>query len=192
MWITQLDAFFRSSYSSMAGSGLYFVAMNYSVHALMYGYYCLQALKMCPKTFPAVLITLSQIAQMFVGTGVCCSAWYFTFFSKNSCHNDMSNLIAGALMYASYLYLFSEFAVKRYVGKSSSRTSKPSDPKKLEWLRDDIWLPAHCEEFRLLYLLVIVRTEWGNLVHRLPNIMMNFDGYSEVSISSYLAVCILL
>jgi len=103
----------------------------------MYGYYCLQALKMCPKTFPAVLITLSQIAQMFVGTGVCCSAWYFTFFSKNSCHNDMSNLIAGALMYASYLYLFSEFAVKRYVGKSPSRT-KPSDPKKLEWLRDDI------------------------------------------------------
>lgn len=175
----------------MAGSGLYFVAMNYSVHALMYGYYCLQALKMCPKSFPAVLITLSQIAQMFVGTGVCCSAWYFTFFSKNSCHNDMSNLIAGALMYASYLYLFSEFAVKRYVGKSPSRT-KPSDPKKLEWLRDDIWLPAYCEEFRLLYLLVIIRTRWGNLVHRLPNIMMNFDGYSGVSISSYLAVCILL
>jgi hypothetical protein len=82
--------------------------------------------------------------------------------------------------------------VKRYVGKSSSRTSKPSDPKKLEWLRDDIWLPAYCEEFRLLYLLVIVRMEWGNLVHRLPNIMMNFDGYSGVSISSYLAVCILL
>ena len=98
----------------------------------MYGYYFLTVLKICPKSFPAVLITLSQIAQMFVGTGVCCSAWYFTFFSKNSCHNDMSNLIAGALMYASYLYLFSEFAVKRYVGKSSSRTSKPSDPKKLE------------------------------------------------------------
>ena len=116
----------------MAGSGLYFVAMNYSVHALMYGYYCLQALKMCPKSFPAVLITLSQIAQMFVGTGVCCSAWYFTFFSKKSCHNDMSNLIAGALMYASYLYLFSEFALKRYVVKSPTRSSKPSAPKKLD------------------------------------------------------------
>ena len=33
----------------MAGSGLYFVAMNYSVHALMYGYYCLLA---GPKNVP--------------------------------------------------------------------------------------------------------------------------------------------
>ena len=106
--------------------------MNYSVHALMYGYYFLKALKMCPKSFPAVLITLCQIAQMFVGTGVCCSAWYFTFFSKKSCHNDMSNLIAGALMYASYLYLFLEFAMKRYVMKSPARSSKPSAPKKLD------------------------------------------------------------
>ena len=27
-------------------SGLYFVAMNYTVHSIMYGYFCLQALKM--------------------------------------------------------------------------------------------------------------------------------------------------
>ena len=103
-----------SSYSTSAGSGLYFVAMNYSVHALMYGYYCLQALRMCPKSFPAVLITLSQIAQMFVGTGVCISCWYYKLIGLD-CHNDTSNLIAGALMYGSYLYLFCDFAVRRYV-----------------------------------------------------------------------------
>lgn len=103
-----------SAYSTISGSGLYFVAMNYSVHALMYGYYCLQALKMCPKSFPAVLITLSQIAQMFVGTGVCISCWYY-LINGTPCHNDTSNLVAGALMYGSYLYLFCEFAVKRYV-----------------------------------------------------------------------------
>jgi hypothetical protein len=56
-----------SAYSTMAGSGLYFVAMNFSVHALMYGYYCLQALKLCPKWFPTVWITLAQILQMFIG-----------------------------------------------------------------------------------------------------------------------------
>jgi len=103
-----------SAYSSMAGSGLYFVAMNYSVHALMYGYYCLQALRLCPKSFPAVLITISQIAQMFIGTGVCISCWYYKLAGK-SCHNDTSNLIAGGLMYGSYLYLFCDFAVRRYV-----------------------------------------------------------------------------
>eukprot|EP00388_Colpodella_angusta_P029120 GDKK01015523.1.p2 GENE.GDKK01015523.1~~GDKK01015523.1.p2 ORF type:complete len:277 (-),score=53.86 GDKK01015523.1:401-1204(-) len=108
-----------SAYSTMAGSGLYFVAMNYSVHALMYGYYCLQALRVCPKSFPAVLITISQIAQMFVGTGVCVSCWYYKITGK-SCHNDTSNLIAGALMYGSYLYLFCDFAVRRYVFPSKN------------------------------------------------------------------------
>lgn len=103
-----------SAYSTTAGSGLYFVAMNYSVHALMYGYYCLQALRMCPKSFPAVIITISQIAQMFIGTGVCAACWYYNLTGK-SCHNETSNLIAGGLMYGSYLYLFCDFAVRRYV-----------------------------------------------------------------------------
>jgi len=102
-----------SAYSTRAGSGLYFVAMNYSVHALMYGYYCLQALGVCPKSFPAILITISQIAQMFIGTGVCISCWYFKYSGK-TCANETSNLTAGALMYGSYLYLFMDFAVRRY------------------------------------------------------------------------------
>jgi len=105
-----------SAFSTLAGSGLYFVAMNYTVHALMYGYYCLQALNCCPKSFPAVLITLSQIAQMFIGTGVCVSSWYYLLSGKQ-CANDLSNLIAGGLMYGSYLYLFCDFAVRRYIFK---------------------------------------------------------------------------
>jgi len=103
-----------SAYSTLAASGLYFVAMNYTVHAIMYGYYCLQALKMLPRSFPAILITVSQILQMFIGTGVCISCWYYNLTGK-SCQNDQSNLIAGALMYGSYLYLFADFAVRRYL-----------------------------------------------------------------------------
>eukprot|EP01035_Chromulina_nebulosa_P017831 gene17831-23443_t len=110
------------------GSGLYFVAMNYTVHAMMYGYYCLQALKLCPKSFPAHLITISQIFQMFVGTGVCISAWYFKL-SGSTCNNDMSNLLAGAGMYGSYLYLFCDFAFKRY--KPGKKNMKKGE-KKLE------------------------------------------------------------
>lgn len=108
-----------NAYATVAGSGLYFVAMNYSVHALMYGYYCLQSLGICPKSFPAVLITVAQIAQMLVGTAVCCSAWYYTLKGGESgaaCHNDMSNLLAGGAMYGSYLYLFVDFALRRYAG----------------------------------------------------------------------------
>lgn len=118
-----------SAYSTMAASGLYFVAMNYTVHALMYGYYCLQALNVCPKSFPAILITLSQIAQMFIGTGVCISCWYY-MLNGRTCANDFTNLVGGALMYGSYLYLFVDFAVRRYAAPKKS--GKKGGEKKLE------------------------------------------------------------
>eukprot|EP00128_Syssomonas_multiformis_P002147 Colp12_sorted_trinity150504_noHs@13318 len=116
-----------SAYSTMAGSGLYFVAMNYSVHALMYGYFFLQTLHMVPKWFPTFLITLSQIVQMFVGTFVCASCWYY-HVNGRTCHNDLNNLIAGAVMYGSYLYLFSDFAVRRYIlAPKKAKTVKKID-----------------------------------------------------------------
>jgi elongation of very long chain fatty acids protein 6 len=125
-----------NAYATMAGSGLYFVAMNYTVHALMYGYYCLQALNACPKSFPTILITLMQIAQMFIGTGVCISCWYYLLSATEgsaSCSNDLSNLIAGGVMYGSYLYLFVDFAVRRYgPGAKKSKKSKEGVAKKLE------------------------------------------------------------
>jgi hypothetical protein len=115
------------AFALASGTGLYFVAMNYSVHAVMYGYYCLQALQCLPKSFPAILITAAQIAQMFVGTGVCISSWYFLLSGKE-CHNDVSNLVAGAAMYGSYLYLFCDFAFGRYFrsrgGKDKTKSVK--------------------------------------------------------------------
>jgi elongation of very long chain fatty acids protein 6 len=118
------------AYAVMAGSGLWFVAMNYSVHALMYFYFMMQALKMVPKGFPAYLITIAQIAQMFIGTGICIASWYYVYYSEN-CANDKNNLIAGALMYGSYLYLFVEFAVRRFLVKSP-KTEKVAKPKKAD------------------------------------------------------------
>lgn len=105
------------SYSTESASGLYFIAMNYGVHAIMYFYYGCQAINCVPKNFPAYLITFAQISQMFVGTFICCSGWYFREKGV-PCHNDFYNLVAGALMYGSYLYLFMEFAFKRYLGGS--------------------------------------------------------------------------
>ena len=111
------------AFSTLAGTGLYFVAMNYSVHAVMYGYYCLQALHMLPRSFPTVLITVAQITQMFVGTGVCMSAWFYKL-SNQPCHNETSNLVAGGIMYGSYLYLFCDFAFGRYLRKTDKAPKK--------------------------------------------------------------------
>jgi elongation of very long chain fatty acids protein 6 len=119
-----------SAYSTLASSGLYFVSMNYTVHALMYGYYCLQSLKACPKWFPAILITFGQIFQMIVGTGVCVSCWYYMLIG-HSCKNDQTNLVAGGLMYASYLYLFCEFAAKRYIFKSDGKGKNGKNKKSI-------------------------------------------------------------
>ena len=113
------------AYYTEAGSGLYFIAMNYSVHAVMYGYYALSAMKVLPKWFPAHIITFFQISQMFVGTFICGASWYYVTQTDRPCHNDLSNLIAGAVMYGSYLYLFVEFAIKRFVLKDKSGKKKP-------------------------------------------------------------------
>ena len=63
------------SYGTRNAAGLWFIAMNYTVHAIMYFYYFLTGLGYRPKW--AFFVTIIQISQMFVGVMVC-----FTFFSR--------------------------------------------------------------------------------------------------------------
>lgn len=102
------------SYATEASTGLFFVAMNYSVHAVMYGYYFLMAIRMKPKWLPPAVITMMQITQMLVGTALCAMS-YLLLSKGESCAVKKENVVAGAIMYGSYLYLFAEFAVKRFI-----------------------------------------------------------------------------
>jgi elongation of very long chain fatty acids protein 6 len=113
-------AFCWNAYVTESGAGHYFASMNYTVHAVMYFYYYLQAIKAVPKNFPSWIITIMQISQMIAGTGiVIASIYYYRYggrkYAPGACSNNESNLIAGGVIYASYLYLFVEFAVKRFV-----------------------------------------------------------------------------
>lgn len=104
------------SYAVEAPQALYFVAMNYSVHAIMYGYYALSAMKIKPVWLPPVMITATQIMQMMVGVIVQCKASYeYLYNSNESCSLNGTNIFWGGIMYASYLKLFSDFALKRYI-----------------------------------------------------------------------------
>jgi elongation of very long chain fatty acids protein 6 len=103
------------SYATESSTGLYFVAMNYSVHAIMYGYYFLMALRIKPP-IPAWTITVSQTSQMFVGTFICISS-YFMMVNGTNCSVKMENIFAGGIMYLSYFILFMHFALERYVFK---------------------------------------------------------------------------
>ena len=104
------------AYSIPTGSGIYFVAMNYSVHAIMYFYYAMKAIHLVPKSFPAALITQMQSIQMMIGIIVCLSGWYYRIIGQQ-CDNDIKIMIAGATMYSSYLLLFLQFAYDKYVKK---------------------------------------------------------------------------
>ena len=70
------------SYSFEASTGLFFVAMNYSVHAIMYGYYCLMALRIKPKWINPFFITAAQVSQMVVGVTVSLLSYYYKFYIK--------------------------------------------------------------------------------------------------------------
>jgi len=109
-----------NSYVTESAAGHYFASMNYTVHSVMYFYYFLMSIKAIPKWFPSWIITIMQISQMIAGTAIVCSCLYYNqyggkIYKAGECHNDSSNLIGGGIMYGSYLYLFVEFAVKRFI-----------------------------------------------------------------------------
>mmetsp|Transcript_10627 Transcript_10627/g.10700 ORF Transcript_10627/g.10700 Transcript_10627/m.10700 type:complete len:296 (-) Transcript_10627:35-922(-) len=112
-----------NAYVTEAGAGLWFIVMNYTVHAIMYFYYFLQTLKLVPKWFPSYIITLFQISQMFIGIYVTYQAinyYYYggKLFSPYKCNNNESNLFAGTVMYSSYALLFVWFALERFLFNS--------------------------------------------------------------------------
>lgn len=112
-----------NSYVTESSAGLYFIAMNYTVHAFMYLYFCLVTLHLVPTWFNRMWLTGMQISQMVVGVSVVSACIYYHMYgtqeytyklSTSKCNNLQSNLIAGGLMYTSYLYLFVEFAIKKF------------------------------------------------------------------------------
>eukprot|EP00667_Euglena_gracilis_P010883 EG_transcript_11083 len=110
-----------NSYVTESASGLWFITMNYTVHAVMYGYYGAMAAKLPMRWFPSWLLTAMQIAQMVVGVVIVSVTWYYASQPQETCKNDITNLYAGAVMYFSYLLLFVKFFVDKYIlGRTSS------------------------------------------------------------------------
>jgi len=116
------------SYMWQMPSGIYFVAMNYSVHAVMYFYYFLAAVCKKPPKW-ALAVTLMQLTQMAIGIFVTVAhIRAFIYEEGSNCDGHMPNLIAALGMYASYFLLFLQFLFARYCQKrsSSSKAAKKS------------------------------------------------------------------
>ena len=101
------------SYKDRVAGGGWFMTMNYCVHALMYSYYAARAAGLrVPRPF-AVLITSAQIAQMVMGLTV--SVLVYRWLQHGDCPSNMDNIACAALMYLSYLLLFSNFFYNPYL-----------------------------------------------------------------------------
>ncbi|CAN0169775.1 unnamed protein product [Ectocarpus sp. 12 AP-2014] len=110
------------SYFEQTTYGLYFISMNYTVHALMYLYYGLAGMRirLCKPHY----ITTMQISQMVVGIAVCVAGGYYMAMGETK-FISMPNFQAGVLMYFSYMLLFLQYALGRFLPKAGkSKVSK--------------------------------------------------------------------
>ena len=108
-----------------SSAGLYFITMNYGVHAIMYFYFALDKTPLVK--FFAPFVTALQISQMVVGMIVCASVYIYQ--QTSTCDMTPSNFIAGIGMYFSYFLLFAYFALEKYISPKSKGSEK-KDTKK--------------------------------------------------------------
>jgi len=110
-WLTQIPA------------GTFFMAMNYSVHSVMYSYYFLMTFsQMRFLRSWATFITLTQISQMVVGFAIAATGGYFLYVDGRPCNWDKANNAYCAAMYFTYFLLF----FRLFLAKSSKKDGKKS------------------------------------------------------------------
>jgi elongation of very long chain fatty acids protein 6 len=105
------------AYHNRVAPGLWFAAMNYAVHSIMYTYYFAMAARLTWLAVPfAPLITTSQILQMAVGSAVTfASASTHHRHGASACKVDPANYKLGLAMYGSYLVLFCGLFINKYL-----------------------------------------------------------------------------
>jgi elongation of very long chain fatty acids protein 6 len=114
------------SYSARIATGLWFAAMNYSVHSVMYGYFATVSTKYRKFVAPyAIFITLAQLAQMLVGMFVTIKAVMYQNAGLE-CHVNKTNSVLGLAMYASYFVLFFKLFIENYVTQTRKRPDGPA------------------------------------------------------------------
>ena len=120
------------SYAARIGTGLWYAAMNYSVHAIMYFYFGLTQCGPTAKRYAkrvSMLITLLQLSQMVVGIAVTVSSLVY-HARGHVCYVSIANSILGLTMYASYFLLFFMLFQSLYLSKKRAKAkadeAKPS------------------------------------------------------------------
>lgn len=103
-------------YKDQDTPAMWYCTMNYTVHAFMYSYYTLRAMRVpMPKWVPISITTL-QITQMIGGMSTYVLFIWYTL-SGHYCQLKTSSFVWGVLMYSSYFVLFLNFFYSTYIKK---------------------------------------------------------------------------
>jgi len=114
------------SYSSRISTGIWFAAMNYFVHSIMYAYFAATQTPIRKHIFPyAMYITLLQIVQMLVGIWITVKAVLYQIDGQE-CHVNKTNSVLGLLMYLSYFLLFAKLFIDHYLLGRKTSACKPA------------------------------------------------------------------
>ena len=90
--------------------GFFFAAVNLFVHAIMYSYYALMALRIRIPSPIARMITVVQIVQMVIGIAI--------VLTHATCPVvDETAFGLGCVLYLSFFALFAKFFISRYMAK---------------------------------------------------------------------------
>jgi hypothetical protein len=120
------------AFANNTASGLWFVAMNFSVHAVMYFYYFLSISGYKKLAHPmAPLITTIQLIQMVVGTLVTFNTAR-TINAGLPCAVDHANYKLGLAMYISYFVLFAILFYNLYLAPGGKHRRKKTKGGKEE------------------------------------------------------------
>lgn len=104
--------------------------MNYVIHSIMYSYYSFKAFRIFIPRFIAFVITVSQIAQMFIGFYI---AGYIFAQKLNGapCKMSLNQSIFSISVYVIYFALFVNFFLRTYFKRSTPVKSEPSSTAEL-------------------------------------------------------------
>uniref|UniRef100_A0A0R3S134 Elongation of very long chain fatty acids protein n=1 Tax=Elaeophora elaphi TaxID=1147741 RepID=A0A0R3S134_9BILA len=106
------------AYKDHTASGRWFIWMNYTVHAFMYTYYALRAMRKRLPKMAAMMVTILQILQMVGGVFIGINILRIKL-SGRDCQQTWSNLYFSFTIYFSYFLLFCNFFYYTYLKKGN-------------------------------------------------------------------------
>ena len=112
-----------------AAPGRWFMCINFAVHAVMYSYYALRAMKFRVPNQVRMVITLLQLIQMVIG----CYINFYVYSTKNQgkfCQISYENIRYSFLMYFSYFILFAKFFYDAYINPPARPVPLVSEEKR--------------------------------------------------------------